>query len=399
MLEYQAYVRTFVNRLILNRIHIPSIPPLFVPTLALIAGITSSHFSVGLCIQWSICMLLALPYLLIMLTKRSHASVPLIIALTLFSFIAGGARYKGLFNRHKQFHTQLYKQPVSITGQVINKQKSVNNTFRQILYLQPQIITLKTTQQSIQCPAPIKLYVAKEILCPIGATIHVDRIYWPNRPTQRQSLYLLSQRLSATLFIRNNPITVLSEHCTYPAYLKLLWPRWRYHITQRLRKKMSPECFQFFNSFFLGAPLEDTPFTQTLKNDLQRWGLLHFLARSGFHVILMATLWRYILQLLPLTYGLVNFLVCILLLIFWLISWPAASFYRAIASFIIGQFLAFKTGIMFPLHTLTLVCYIMLLLNPFFLFFLGFQLSFLLSAVLILLGEIKRRELRHTPLR
>jgi len=321
----------------------------------------------------------------------------LIMIGTLASFIAAGARYTILLKRHTLLQTQLYQQPVHITGQLINKEQRPTNSFKNILYLQPHTITILTTKQNIKTTLPIKIYFADDIddiNVPIGATVLIERLYWPNRPTTRQSLSLLSQGLAGTLFVRNTPITVLKRHCSHWDNLKLFGARWRYAITERLRKKMSPQSFQLFNSFFLGAPLPVTAFTQTFKNDLQRWGLLHFLARSGFHVLLLATIWGYILKPLPLTYGIVNLLLCILLLIFSLISWPAASFYRAVSSFVLSQFFAFKTGITFPLHILTLVCYVMLLINPFHLFFIGFQLSFLLSATLILFGEIKRREKR-----
>src|SRR3990167_3930800 len=121
----------------------------------------------------------------------------------------------------------------------------------------------------------------------------------------------------------------------------------------------------------------------------QQWGLSHVLARSGLHLVIFVFIWRWLLNFLPLSFYRKNLLLLFISLVYALCSWPSVSFIRAWYALIFYFFCAlFLRRPSHTLHIISLVYCIILFLNPLQLFFLDFQLSFLLTYALTWMGEL-----------
>ena len=121
-----------------------------------------------------------------------------------------------------------------------------------------------------------------------------------------------------------------------------------------------------------------------------RWGLTHYLARSGLHISILISLWLSALTLLPFGASLKALILGTILVLYDHLSWCSISFNRALWLWFlyIGSWLTQAQAT--PFVGLCNVLLILLLHNPWYAFCLDFQLSFFLTAVLMLLSY--RRE-------
>lgn len=162
------------------------------------------------------------------------------------------------------------------------------------------------------------------------------------------------------------------------------WRRWVWNLRQELfhdmAKKMSARAWQYFSMIFLGKKEQNA--VTALRPSFMYWGLSHYLARSGLHIVLFMSIWMLFLSLIPVPLRLKYILLLVLCGIYSVLSWSSVPFLRAFYSFLIaycGRFFGYHV---FTFHILTLVCLMFLLFNPLQLFFLDFQLTFGLTFVL-----------------
>lgn len=233
----------------------------------------------------------------------------------------------------------------------------------------------------------VQLYTHIKPMFKVGDLVNINNlVYRP--PTQKEfALYLIKEKIGATFFCKS--LIYKLEH--RPKYS---FKRWCAHtkkrIIKKLRTQLSPYAFSLCSSLFLGYKEVDKQSLQIIKEDFKLWGISHYLARSGLHVMTLIYLWYTVLQLLPLPYFLKEFLIFIFVLLYTLLSWSSVSFLRAFITFI-----AYKVCILAhlqirPLHVLTLVCLYVLITNPLQLLYLDFQLSFGITASLLWFSELQQ---------
>jgi competence protein ComEC len=122
------------------------------------------------------------------------------------------------------------------------------------------------------------------------------------------------------------------------------------------------------------------------------WGLSHYLARSGLHLVIIAALWYFILTILGFSYFLRNIVITIFILIYHILTLASIPFIRSLYMFIFYKICIFFDWQINALHLLNLTTFIILLLNPIQLFFLDFQLSFGLTYALIWISYVPSRK-------
>ncbi|MGL4518649.1 MAG: ComEC/Rec2 family competence protein [Phocaeicola sp.] len=131
--------------------------------------------------------------------------------------------------------------------------------------------------------------------------------------------------------------------------------------------------------------------TTQLKSDYAAAGLSHLLALSGLHV---GVIWGCISFLFR---GLgrsiwTRLMRCLLVLAaLWLFAFVGGltpSLVRAVVMCSLMELSYLRQGRVYSLHTLTIAAWAMLLYNPFYLFELGFQLSFLAVLAIILISPL-----------
>ncbi|HLB41025.1 MAG TPA: ComEC/Rec2 family competence protein, partial [Candidatus Babeliales bacterium] len=165
-------------------------------------------------------------------------------------------------------------------------------------------------------------------------------------------------------------------------------------LITKLKSKLTPATFSLLSTVFLGYKLASPPLLQQqLTQQFQRWGLAHFLARAGLHLILLAFLLQASLLLLLRSRAgqQCGFLVAVS--IYALLSWDSLSFERAWLLVSLVAICQLGNWQYDRLHLLNLITSAILLWNPVQLFFLDFQLSFALTYALVLVFRQNRYQI------
>jgi len=166
------------------------------------------------------------------------------------------------------------------------------------------------------------------------------------------------------------------------------WHGWRKQLYEKLQKTLPQKTFTYFSSLFLGN--KQCSDYLVMRLHFTRWGLTHYLARSGLHISILISLWLSALTLLPFGASLKAVILGTILVLYDHLSWCSISFNRALWLWFlyIGSWIIQAQAT--PFVGLCNALLILLLHNPWYAFCLDFQLSFFLTAVLMLLSY--RRE-------
>lgn len=164
-------------------------------------------------------------------------------------------------------------------------------------------------------------------------------------------------------------------------------------IIESLKKKLSNRSFGLFCSLFLSEKYESKYQLKKNKEIFSYWGISHQLARSGIHLLIFLLLLTTLLNFVPLSFTIKQF-ICLLIVSFYFFITPTSiSFLRAFYIFLIAQLSKLTTLSLHSLHIFSIVTLVILCLNPFQLFFLDFQLSFYITFALTWLSYVKRQKL------
>ncbi|MDR3646361.1 MAG: ComEC/Rec2 family competence protein [Candidatus Babeliales bacterium] len=157
----------------------------------------------------------------------------------------------------------------------------------------------------------------------------------------------------------------------------------RNKIFARLKEKMSKETFALFSSVFLGNKSVGMRTLSQFKKKFNNWGLAHYLARSGLHLVVIFLAWFFIISIFPISFIIKQIIIFFIIFVYSLLSWSSIPFIRSLITFTLYKICIIFNLQINTLHCLNLACLIMLLINPIQLFFLDFQLSFVLTFALI----------------
>jgi predicted membrane metal-binding protein len=252
------------------------------------------------------------------------------------------------------------------------------------------IVTLQLTHIDHQSASGrLKCFLYTPFTAPIGSYVCVYRFSLPITTEQKSSLelyalrdHLLGNYYGPHIKIKILPITTLST--LWAAW----WYTWRENLYKKLQTMLPQKTFSYFSSLFLGNKHCDDYTTMRLY--FTRWGLTHYLARSGLHISILTSLWIAALTLLPLTHSLKAIILGSVLMLYNYLSWQSISFNRALWIWLlyVGSWLTSTYAT--PLVALCNITLLILLYNPWYALCADFQLSFFLTAVLMLLSY--RRE-------
>jgi len=167
------------------------------------------------------------------------------------------------------------------------------------------------------------------------------------------------------------------------------WHTRRAALYTKLQKACnSPQLFALFSALFLGN--KNNEHYPKIKTSFSAWGITHYLARSGLHIVILIALWSYLLGYVYAPLFIKVWALLIMLFVYTMLSWSSLSFYRALFFFML-----YSTGILLkkipnPLHLFCILTTLTLITSPLALFFLDFQLSFGLTFVLLLLSHVRK---------
>lgn len=369
-MQFKIGKKTFSFSLYTFAVH-----PLLKLTIAFMVGIFCRSFSSSVLL---IPLLLGLACGIFFLKKWQ-----MIFVYILF-FALGVLRYE-LCEINKLALDHYFEQgKVSIVGKIKDIEYSDHKNYSMIITLTVHAINNVATQNSTFFDKNIKLFTGRTENVRPGDILNLVSISL-KMPQGPYALYAWRDGVFGTAFIKKSSLVV----CNRPTISII-----RYIIEKRnallnvLKQRMSPRTFSFFSSLFLGNKLYYESELSTVKEEFKLWGLSHYLARSGLHLVLFVIIWELLLKLLPIPWFFKQYILLFFVLVYWLLSWMSVSFLRAFITFI---FYKAYSLLLFPingLHLLSLVTFLVLVLNPLHLFFLDFQLSFGLTFALIWFNAI-----------
>lgn len=349
------------------------IHPLLIGTTAIILGIISHSL-------WTLnpalflffaCTLLVIALVHSSLIKNKYFNIVLFF-LTCFSI--GGFR--------------LYEQKTNHTNvtQKLYTVKTILGYVTAIDYLPHARMPYRTTLQTNK--TYVQIYCIKKPAFHVGDTVHFNNITF--KPSKNNSFneFLMKEGIAASTF------------CTQLNYKIMKRPAWslrrfifnqRARLNQKLRSKLSKKTYTLFVSLFLGNRSVCKKESDNTAQQCKQWGLSHYLARSGLHLIIFILIWQLIMRLIPLSFFIKQLIILFLGITYISLSWTSISFIRAFMTFML-----YKTCMLLQvsshfLYLLTLVCFLILIYNPIQLFFLDFQLSFALTFALAWFSHIFRK--------
>ncbi|HBS48056.1 TPA: hypothetical protein DEO28_02405 [Candidatus Dependentiae bacterium] len=185
--------------------------------------------------------------------------------------------------------------------------------------------------------------------------------------------YLVKEDIATTIFPKELNYELLNR----PEYSFKRWiAQKRINLLHSIKEKLSPHAISMYSCIFLGEKKENYFYIKHTRHMYNYWGITHYLARAGIHLTMLIFAWKILIGLLPISFYLKHLLLLLFSISYSLLSYPSITFIRAILIFLsyeIGKLINRRSNF---LHMLTLICLTILMLDPYQIFFVDFQLSF-----------------------
>lgn len=311
-------------------------------------------------------------------SKKMSCLLPLIFSIGYVSLIC--QRFQ-----HARIVAKIENKTLHIEAQIENIEPVQHTLYRYLIVA--HVHTTHDTQNNMPIDTSWRLQCYTNISpeFEVGDTVAFNHI--TIRSTSGNSFYdyLVKEQIHATVFLKTNDYQILKRplfhwHRTMHSY--------KHSMLKRLRAKCPRNAFTLFASVFLGNRNCVKRQYQDIKEQFHHWGIMHFLARSGLHLVMFILLLQLLLQFIPISILAKHILTICVTTIYAALSWQSISFARACATF--GWYkLCHVAGLQINVtHIVLLLSCIFLLFNPSLLFFLDFQLSFGLTLILSLTNQL-----------
>jgi len=285
---------------------------------------------------------------------------------------------------YNNFYSFIENKEFTVTGTVIDISRAiVNHRKTTAITLALDIITSgNITQKSNK----VMLFYGKgETDIMVGDTVTFLNISCKKPVSENFQRYQIKEQIAATIF--NDTLEYRIDHHPTWSLRYWIWTQ-KTRLLHALQNKLSRDGFNFFSSLFLGN-------RACIKNELEEtnelfktWGISHFLARSGLHLVLFIFLCQALFCIIPLSMIAKQIIMTLLSIIYFALTWTSAPFTRSFALFMLNKICFFNKAPFHLLHYLTLVCFGFLFYCPLYLFFLDFQLSFALTGALAWFNQV-----------
>lgn len=280
------------------------------------------------------------------------------------AFLCGALRYQAQQDNHNFLYARYKGYHDKLIGIVMEKEKIEHPYLRQRITLSldkdPKVLLSIFTPQKIDAIP--------------GDTLEFNQVFLQKNANLDYDKYLTKEGIIFSLFLKN------TQSYKVLALGKNSWSQrlsvQRNRIVSSLRKKLSKKTFTLFSALFLGYKQTSKEDLAEYKNLFKNWGLLHYLARAGLHVVIIIWLLQIFTRIIPCAFTLKQIFMTLFIILYWLLSWPSTSFIRALTTFFLFSWCVIARWQSTFLHILTISCFFTLLLNPIQLFFLDFQLSY-----------------------
>ena len=355
-----------------------SIHPLFWCLIAYCIGILIAHYCSAIFIKLII-LLLIIATLTAYFSRKQSSLISLAI---IGSFLLGSWRLASLQAHYTKVQDRLTQGPFIGEGVITDMELNMARTFKTSLIVSLESMNRQGKKYPIKATVQIQSIKMSPFLVGDHIKIYNLRI---KRPKNDSFLhYLWKEGKDATIFLPFMRATLIKR----PVFCLA---RYAYATRERIAncfaKKLSPASCTLAFALFLGKKPQGRLYNE-FKKRYSFWGIVHYLARSGLHVMLIICTWYIILQYIPVHFFIKQCILLLLIYFYHALTWPSVSFLRALFTCIM-----YKTSVMLnvslkSMHVLTVIMYLMLFYNPLWLFYLDFQLSFALALALAWFTEL-----------
>lgn len=308
------------------------------------------------------------------------------ISLFCITVVVGCLIHNGYNYLYEKAANTIPQQPITVTGVVTDIQKTNHHLFKNLIVV--SLNTINGTPVSWFNPHnKILIYVSSYSLVEVDDLITLENILCKKPPLSSYRGHLMREQTIATVFTpKITPTNVLKPTVSYK--------RWIYNtkilVTKRATQSLLPVTKSLYASLFLGNKTYVSSCYESIKEQFRRWGLSHYLARSGLHLVLIVALWVWFFRIIPAPFIHKQLGIALLVMIYAVLSWSSISFIRALSTFFLCKLCSSIWHHYYNnLHLLTVTAFYLLLQNPLHIFYLDFQLSFGITFALAWLHLLK----------
>lgn len=200
----------------------------------------------------------------------------------------------------------------------------------------------------------------------------------------------IHQSHSGLLYGRSLPQQLVTKErspSTLITYLEARSAQMRSQIISTFEKILSPPTYVLVSSLLFGTSYNALSGRSSASN----WGILHLLARSGLHLVILMWLLRRCLVLLPISSAIAHGIEWSVLALYTIVTWVSFSYLRALCMGIIGALFSICDRRMHSYGVWWYGCGLVLAMYPLALFAIDFQLSALATLALLIESRSSRR--------
>ncbi len=365
-------------------VYIP-LPPLCWCAMLMLIGIGISSLDPTSRIQWYYFVVLALSCLIIVAFLYKKLTYIFLIA----SFFFGGFYRYASYLRHYQ-KSQAFLCNKSLTGFARVEQCTTSaKQFKTCL-----TITITELQdRDLPAPAIVRLYLKEKCTLQPDDIISFTNLMFKKQKNKNSNWHLCKENVIGCSYKKKvsfrllyRPLVSIKRYCETKKRV----------IAATIASSLSQRAHTLFLALFLGKKEASYSYV-SIRRYCTYWGIVHYLARSGIHVVVLVGLWISLLTAFSLSSLCRQAILALGMCFYYLLSWTSISFMRAIILFYMyqGYFIIGRSPNM--LHMIAMTTIILLIGNPTSLFFIDFQLSFGITFLLALLREINHQRARATP--
>jgi len=300
---------------------------------------------------------------------RGYASLTMICLSLLLSSIAA---YRFALKAHRIPHIKHQQQLRHVYARVIDKEPSCKRPLH-------DQTTIRFHSQMDHAPYTYRIYIPASWDIQVDDTVYIPRLYIPEIRNVHFMWFLMREGIDGYVHGR-----IYMQCIDRPFYSLSRWlSHQRSNLLNMMYTHVSRERANIVSQIFLGY----RAMSVESKQQYQSWGIMHMLARSGLHLMIFVFLCTFVFRYVPMHYLYRDALTLSLTSIYLLISWPSVSFLRAFWM-LVGYYLSRALRIRYHAHHwVVFIAVILLSYNPMHLFFIDFQLSFLLTYTLCLMHQ------------
>jgi hypothetical protein len=358
--------------------YIENIPKIFLILICCLFGIFGKIYSIN--IIHTINIIILLIFFLLYFIKKNKDKIKKTILFYLLLLTIEYSFWKkceNLILNNLKTINQIFNKK-KLYGFIINKTKINEKKYNYTIFLNDKYLNSAFT---------IKIISYKQI--PLGKNICIMNVFWLSKnlfTSEKKFIESLQVTksipigISNSIYINKNRIFLLIEN-----FFSII-EKLKDNINEKIKKNFSEKYEAIYNCIFMGKTDSTNEY---YSSDFRNWGISHYLARSGLHTNIIVNL-IVMFSLLIFDSSIISFIFSsILLFFFTLISFSSIPFYRSIITFYIFVFckiLKINTSLLkiFSCCTILFIFY-----NPFYIFELGFQLSFFTTGILASINFFK----------